>query len=953
MEKSLIKVYENIDKIYDNREPARAHYIPYDTLDKALCGEKENSKYYHCLNGEWEFAYYKCDTDSIAKKGKIKVPGCWQLQGYGHPWYLNTAYPFPTDPPYISTDNPMGVYERQFDILNDWCERRTYIVFEGVSSCFELYINGNYVGFSSGSHMTAEFEITEYVKGHNILTVKVYRWCLGSYLENQDFFRLSGIFRDVYLLSRDMDRLFDVEINADDKNIKYIGAGEFTVYDADGNIADLSKPILWNAEKPYLYTAVIKHGSEFIPQKIGMRKISVSKIGELLINDVCVKLKGVNHCDMHPRYGYYLPDNYLKKELLLMKRLNINCIRTAHYPPTHHFIELCDELGFYVIDEADVENSGFLFANPGYIEVHTHFGDDMKFDGWICDDVEWEHVYLDRQIRMVERDKNHASVIIWSLGNESGYGCNIESMGKWTKNRDRTRLVHYTGATKNPSIDTPDIIDVIGHMYSSFEYLDEWATGDGTRPEILSEYAHSMGNGPGDICEYWEKLYKYPKAIGGCIWEWADQGIYDKKGVLRYGGDFGEQFHDGDFCCDGLVFADRSLKAGSHEAKIAYQPMMARLNKNVLWITNRFDFTNLNEYTINWLLELDGKNIQSGHITPEVNPHCTKRYVLPLNIPDSCKYGCYLTVSLNNSDKYEIGMKQFKINIPKKKSGVKCSYNIIKIYDSEREITVAGKNFSHKIDCHTGMLSDINGLNEVPTKLTAWRAPTANDRKIVKKWGYVDNDRSWGENLNLMSSKIYKYNIFDNEIVFYGCLSGQSRYPFLRFKLYYKFYDDGTIDVKLDADVRKNCVELPRVGFEFALPVRVQKFKYFGMGPGECYCDMHNYTKYGLYESTAKDEYVAYAVPQEHGNHYGVSYLEMENGLSFISDKPFEINVSEYTSEMLAKATHTDELKKSEYVTVRVDYKNAGIGSESCGPELQRKYAITDKKIKFCFKIIV
>jgi len=954
MKKDLLRIYEDLERISVNREPSRAHYIPYDTLDKALKGIKEESEYYSCLNGTWDFTYYESDKDENTdkcKKGTIKVPGCWQTQGYGYPWYLNGCYPFPTDPPYISTDNPLGIYERSFKISDKWSKRRTYIVFEGVASCFELYVNGNFVGFSSGSHMTSEFEITDYLKSKNTITVKVYRWCSGSYLENQDHFRLSGIFRDVYLLSRDCDRVFDIEINADDKQIVYDGIGDFTVYDESGNIADLSKPVLWNAEKPYLYTCIIKHGTEFIPQKIGMRKISTSPIGELLINGVSVKLKGVNHCDTHPEYGYYLPDDYMKNELLLMKQLNINCIRTSHYPPAPHFIELCDELGFYVMDEADVEDSGFLYANPGYVEMRTYITQDVEFEDWLCCNPDWEHVFLDRQIRMVERDKNHASVIFWSMGNEGGYGCNFEAMSRWTKKRDSSRLIHYAIATKNPSYNTPDTVDVIGHMYSTFEYFEEWASNRETRPEFQCEYSHAMGNGPGDICDYWEKYYKYPKAIGGCIWEWADHGVYDEKGVLRYGGDFGEKYHDGFFCCDGLVFADRSFKAGTHEVKIAHQPMKAEFRNNILSVTNRYDFTNLNECVIKWSLDLDGNVIQKGQIIPDIEPHCTKDYTLCLDIPSECRFGCYLNVSLLNSEDYEIGMKQFEIDVQKKAADKEITFANIEIIEKENMIIVNGKDFCHKIDINTGMIIDINGKCALPARLSAWRAPTSNDRHIVKKWGYVNNDRVWGENLNLTSSKIYSYDILNTSVVFKGCLAGHSRYPFLKFILKYEFCDDGSIEVNLDAKVRENCVELPRLGFEFAIPVAMQKFKYYGMGPGECYCDMNNHAKYGLFESTAKDEYVPYAVPQEHGNHYGVTYLETQNGLIFSSDKPFEINVSEYTAEMLTEAMHTDELKKADYITVRVDYKNAGIGSASCGPELQDKYKVNDKKIEFNFKI--
>lgn len=954
MKKSTTKIYEDLSRISVNRVPARTHYIPYETKEKAMAGNPLDSSYYYLLNGEWDFSYYKCDNDEGTDKvqiGKINVPGCWQMQGYDKPWYLNTSYEFPVDPPYISRENPLGVYEREFTISDMWKKRRTYIVFEGVASCVELFVNNKFVGFSSGSHMTSEFELTDYViNGLNTIKAKVYGYCAGSYLESQDKFRLSGIFRDVYLLSRDNDHIEDLEIFADDKKIEYLGQGECVIYDADGKIADISKPILWNAEKPHLYTAIVKCGSEYIPQKIGMRKIEVSDLGEILINGVSVKFKGVNHNDMNPYHGYYIPNEDVVKELEIMKKLNINCIRTSHYPPSPYFIEKCDEMGFYVMEEADVEDSGFLVANPGYVKIQTHFKDGMDFSDWICCDSEWENAFVDRQIRMVERDKNRACVIFWSLGNEGGYGPNFEVMSRWTKKRDKTRLIHYAGATRKPSNTSPDTVDVIGHMYSDFEYFNQWANSEGNRPEFMCEYSHAMGNGPGDICDYWDWYYSHPKAVGGCIWEWADLGIYDKNGVVRYGIDFDNEFNDGQFCLDGVVFSDRSLKAGSYEVKTAHQPMKTTLDGKILTIHNRFDFTNLNEYKLKWNLESDGEIINDGIINLDIKPHCSCDYALDFKLPNGCMYGCYLNVYLYDIDGYEVASSQHKLDVKTEKNKRVLSSDGVSIEDG-KVITVIGKGFVHTIDKYTGMLLNINNLNAGITELNVWRAPISNDRHLVKKTAFFNKDMIFGENLNLQFSKIYSYDINDNRVEFDGALSGHSRYPFLRFNIVYVFYEDGAIDVELNGRVRENCIELPRLGFEFKLPKNVKKFKYFGMGPRECYCDLKNYSKYGLYESDAGNEYVPYPIPQEHGNHYGCSFVEMENGLKIEADTSFELNVSEYTSKMLTEAKHTDELIKADYITLRIDYKCAGIGSASCGPELMEKYKFNEKEIKFKFSI--
>lgn len=939
--------YEDLSKIQINRETPRAYYIPYETEEKALKGIPAESAYYECLNGAWSFEYYDTDTDEgvkAPKTGKINVPGNWQMQGYDFPWYTNVNYPFAVDPPYTPTINPMGIYSRTFSLPANWENRRTYIVFEGVSSCVELYINGEYAGFSSGSHLPAEFEITSFVtKGKNTLTAKVRKWCAGSYLEDQDFFRLSGIFRDVYLLSRDNEHLWDVEIKADDKKIEYLGEGEYTIYDESGKVADLTKPVLWNAEKPYLYTVIIKNGEEYIPQKIGMRKIETSPLGELLINGVSIKLKGVNHHDTHPKHGYYIPDDEMRSELELMKKLNINCIRTSHYPPTPNFLELCDEIGFYVVDETDIEIHGYATRIPGWRY-------DIENPDWICGCDEWKDAFLDRMIRMVERDKNHACIIMWSLGNESGYGKNHDAMSEWTRKRDNSRLVHYEGANLAGN---PDTVDVTSYMYPEIKKVEEFATNDDMRPVYLCEYVHAMGNGPGDLADYWELFDKYPKLIGGCIWEWADHTVIAKNGTLLYGGDNGEPIHDSNFCCDGLVFADRSLKAGSLEAKAVYQPMRTELNGCELTVYNRYDFTNFEEFMLYWSVETDGVVTSSGSCKANIEPHSSATWPLKLNLPKECALGCYLNVSLVDKNGFEVASTQNKADVPVKKADVCTTSKNITITEEKNDIIVKGDGFEHKVSAVTGMLSYINGLTENDAKLTTWRAPIDNERHLKMKWGYLKGDNQSGENMNRLMTKMYRYEIIGNTVSVIGSLSGISRLPFFRYTINYSFYDDGSIGVKLYGKVREDCVELPRLGFEFAIPKDAKGFRYYGMGPGETYVDLHHYAKMGLYESNAEEEYVPYIMPQEHGSHYGATVLETENGLCFSADDKFEINVSEYTPEMLTEAMHTDELEKAGYVNVRIDYKNAGIGSHSCGPDLLEKYRVNDKDIEFGFRISI
>ena len=952
-----MKIYEDLTKLQVNCEEPRTHYIPYDTLEKALCGDREKSAYYKCLNGKWDFEFYNSDYEENIKKpkrGKIEVPGCWQMQGYDKPWYTDENYPFPVDPPYVPTENPMGIYKRNFEISDMWNNRRIYIVFEGVSSCFELYINGEFVGYSSGSHMPSEFEITKYIKSVNTIEVKVRKWCAGSYLEDQDYLRLSGIFRDVYLLSRDGERVWDIEITADDKTINYNGIGKMSIFDADGMIADLSKPILWNAEKPYLYTCVIHHNSEYIPQKIGMRKIEVSDKGELLINGVSVKLKGVNHHDTHPEYGYYMPREDIKKDVLLMKELNMNCVRTSHYPSTPYFMELCDEYGLYVIDEADQETHGFKTRKPS--EFWENGGWDVEHPDWICNKPEWKDAFLNRMIRLVERDKNHSSVIVWSLGNESGYGENIAEMSRWTKRRDSSRLIHYERANV---VDNPETVDIISYMYTGLEDLVKLAEKDDKRPLFIQEHSHAMGNGPGDLKEYWEVFEKYPRTIGGCIWEWADHGVEVSDGTILYGGDFDEPIHNGNRCCDGLVFADRSLKSGSLEAKAVYQPMSVSLDGNCVIIKNKYDFTNLNEFSVNWSIENDGKLYDCGSVKVNIEPHMSKQVKLFSDLPKLCRYGCYLNVNLSDEDGNIKAETQLKLDIPKEKHENCTSYKSVKLHIKDNAIVAEGKDFLYEINTTYGALTNINGLNFADTRLSVWRAPTDNDiRSFADRTGFLadglgilNGDTAKAENLNRLYNKIYDYEIKDNKVIFAGSLSGISRMPFLKFMLTYEFFDDASISVNLKASVRDDCIQLPRLGFEFLLPKTSGEFKYYGMGPDECYRDMHSFAKVGMYNSSANDEYVPYVMPQEHGNHYMTRYVEFSNGLKITSEKPFEINVSEYTPEMLTTAKHTNELKKADYITLRIDYKNSGVNSFAVWKSLFDKYAFSEKEIEFAFRI--
>lgn len=936
------RIYENIENTSENRLKPRSYYIP--------TGRSE----YMLLNGEWNFAYFKRDIDvppKIENWDKITVPSCWQALGYENPNYTNINYPYPCDPPFVPDDNPCGIYERNFEIKNLW--GKVYFVFEGVSSCAFLYLNGKYVGFTQGSHLQAEFDITPYVnEGNNTIRVKVLKWCVGSYLEDQDCFRFNGIFRDCYILQRPKNHIRDIQIIPNDKsfNIKLDGNANIKIFESKtllcekNDIKELNfivkNPILWNAEKPFLYNIEIEKDGEVISLKSGLRDIKISNKYELLINGQSVKLHGVNHHDTHPQNGWYQTNEELKKDLYLMKELNINCVRTSHYTPTPYFMELCDELGFYVILETDIETHGFLrrYPNVGY-----RF--DMESSDWPATNPVWEKEHIERMQRAVETYKNFASVIMWSTGNESGHGRNHQSMIKWAKQRDNTRLIHCEDASRKGQIHNAD---VYSRMYPSLSEVEQFANNeDINMPVFLCEYSHAMGNGPGDVFYYNELFDKYPKLIGGCVWEWADHTVI-VDGVQKYGGDFnGEITNDGNFCCDGMVFSDRSLKAGSLEVKAAYQPIATKYENGKLYITNRYDFTNLNECQFIITTEVDGKVRENKKINLSVLPHETAEVVID-ETSFECKYGAFLNISLIKEDK-TVAETQHKLC-----DGVTENNEIKPATLTEDGLFIysTGDNFSYKFSKHYGNFESIkiNGKEQICAIpiISSRRATTDNERNIKSLW---NNINIWqGENIDCQFSKVYECYIENNEITVKGSLAGVSRKPYFTYMAKYKVGDDGSILFSLNGNVREDTMWLPRLGYEFTLPSDSKEFLYYGQGPDENYCDLCHNSKVGLYKSNANTEYVNYVRPQEHGNHINTNMLKIGN-MVFKTNSKFEFSVSNFSIQDLENAQHTDELISDGLIHLRIDYKNSGIGSNSCGPQLSEEYKLKEKHIEFRFSL--
>ena len=949
-----MRKYENLQFLSENREPQRAYYIP--------------KRGYNLLNGVWDFKYYEKDyEEELATKewDKIDVPSCWQARGYENPNYANVAYPYPYDPPYVPDDNPMGVYRREFEVSD--ISRNTYIVFEGVSSCLELYINNKYVGYSQGSHLQAEFDITGYVtEGTNTVIAKVRKWCFGSYIEDQDFFRFNGIFRDVYILSRPVGHIKDIKITTDNNviNVEFEGSAKVSLLDgnellscksADGKaLFVVNNPVLWNAEKPHLYELLFEYEDEVISQKVGFVTYEIGENCEFLVNGTEVKLKGVNHHDSHPLNGWTMTDEEIRKDLLLMKQLNINTVRTSHYPPTPKFLDMCDELGIYVMLETDLEAHGASMREAGFLGY-----DCMDNPEWTCSDPAWKDAYLDRMIRAYHRDKNHCSIFSWSTGNESGHGDNHVEMINYIKANDKKRLVHCQDASRTSENhefygkDTTHIryrADIFSKMYSPLSHIEgKLADPDFDMPYFMCEYSHAMGNGPGDVKDYWDLIYKHKKLIGGCIWEWADHTVL-VDGVPKYGGDFeGELTNDSNFCADGMVFYDRSLKSGSLEVKAVYQYMDCTLECDEIEILNRYDFTNLSEYEFRYEIKTDGVVVEQKSLILDVKPKQTTR--IKVSIPSTCKLGAYINCYLYDRSGFCVAQKQLEIPVDIVKDENVC--DVAHVQDDGRFITFTGDGFKYVFSKALGTFVSLvkNGEEELkaPIRITAMRAPIDNERHIKFKW-YWHN--VWeAENFDRQIDKVYSCSLENATVVVEASLSGVSRTPFFRYTVRYTVYANGEIHVCLDGKVKERCIWLPRLGFEIKMPTEKSEFEYYGMGPYENYCDMHHGSMIDWYTSDADREFVNYIMPQEHGNHIKTKVLKFKDGLCFESNN-MEFNISRYSSKALMDATHQDELIKSDCVNVRIDYKNSGIGSASCGPiELNEKYRLSEKAIHFEFKI--
>lgn len=1004
----MIKVdryWDNPAILHVNREAPRAHYIPYGEAASAKSGKRGRSPFFQTLNGTWKFRYYpsvkQADETFYEERADVSgwddliVPSCWQTNGYDQLHYTNIKYPIPYDPPYVPGDNPAGLYVRDFQIGSDWADKDKFIVFEGVNSCMYVWVNGSFVGYSQGSRVPAEFDISRYVRfGSNRLAVMVLKWCDGTYLEDQDCWRHSGIFRDVYMLARDNVRIRDVfvkqELSADfghaalhvelaatgilDVSAEIRDAQGGTVQSAgaiverEGTISlAVANPTLWNAESPYLYELYLYSGEEVLRFAVGFRRVEI-KDGVFLINGQAVKLKGVNRHDSHPKLGQTIPLHHMKKDLDLMKRHHINTIRASHYPNDPRFLDLCDEYGFYVIDEADLECHGvttaFSWAEGAFHKLSAN--------------SEWRDAFVDRAVRMVERDKNHPSVIMWSMGNESGYDVNHIAMAEWTKQRDDSRLVHYEGAAEhykgNPDV---ECLDMVSRMYASVQAIAEYASDENNKkPLFLCEYSHAMGNGPGDLQDYWDTIYNYPLLMGGCVWEWCDHGIAaetpDGRPYFAYGGDFGDQPNDGNFCIDGLVSPDRQPHTGLLELKKVIAPIRIeseQVSSGVFKLTNLYDFIDLSHVVLHWSVEREGALVQQGVIDGlNAAPHGMQYVTVPYDFPSTSPGNVTVTLSCRLKRQslwadfgYELTFAQFELTAAAAadRSPDMSSTRPVSNVTTREEgslLTVEGFDFRHTFDLGEGTFRHISKhgvqmLHE-PARFVVWRAPADNDMYAKRKWLDEGFDRSV---MKVYGCEWKRCEDESVEIDVTFSLGGYSKQPVLRGRTVWRVDGTGEIALHTDVEVRDNIDYLPRFGLQLTMPGGNEEVEYYGFGPHESYIDKRQSVRKGKYVSTVDEMYVPYIMPQEHGSRYGTEWAVVSNelgmGLKFAGPELFSFNASHFTPEDLTEAMHDYKLHRRKETIVHIDYKMSGVGSNSCGPQLLEPYRLKEKQFSFDMNI--
>ena len=1003
------RYYEDLSVLHENTMPARAYYIPASKRMDHLVEHREESDRMQLLNGTWKFQYFNSiydvqepffekdyDTENF---DEIQVPSVWQMAGYDTHQYTNIRYPFPFDPPYVPQDIPCGAYAHTFVYHKDENAPKAFLNFEGVDSCFYVWINGSYVGYSQVSHMTSEFDITDLLQdGENSIAVLVMKWCDGSYLEDQDKFRMSGIFRDVYILKRpeqaisdyhvktkiedmlakvELDMKFyspaEVKISIKDKNGAVVAVG--SIAEEGTAVLEIANPELWNTENPYLYQLILETENEVIVDHIALRKIEI-KDQVIYLNGQKIKFRGVNRHDSDPITGFSISVEQITTDLTLMKQHNFNAIRSSHYPNAPFFYEMCDKYGFMVIDEADIEAHGPFML---YREEDTDYNRFKRWNEKIADDPAWEAAIVDRVKLMVERDKNRFCIVMWSMGNESAYGCNFEKALAWTKKFDPDRITQYESARYRNYDETYDYsnLDVYSRMYPALSEIQEYLDKDGSKPFLLVEYCHSMGNGPGDFEDYFQMIQDNDKMCGGFVWEWCDHAIAhgtaeNGKTIYAYGGDHGEEIHDGNFCMDGLVYPDRTVHIGLLEYKNVYRPVRVvsyDKESGELVLHNYMDFDDLKDYAkISYELTQDGLVISKGKLAEvSVAPHSEGKTNLKVNVPENGK--CYLKLIYHlkkemplleenhilGFDEIEVSQKDAKCQLAEKWLEKTATDSELQVNEDDTQIHIKGREFSYTIDRRTALFTEMKFagreyLNH-PMELNIWRAPTDNDMYIKAEWKKAHYDKAY--------TRAYTTEVVQGKhgvkIVSHASVVAETVQKILDVTITWKIDATGKIDADIEATKDGEFPDLPRFGVRMFLDKKLSDARYFGMGPQESYRDKHQAASHGLYRANVSDLHEDYIRPQENGSHYDCGYVELNNsryGIAAFSGSTFSFNASYYTQEELEKKTHNYELTESDSVVLCVDYALNGIGSNSCGPVVLEQYRFDDVLFRFKFTLI-
>jgi beta-galactosidase/evolved beta-galactosidase subunit alpha len=969
--------FENPQLLHRHRLPARAHLIPDDAL---------------LLNGTWKFHYAATPALAPAPDADptgwtdLPVPSHWQLHGFGRPHYTNWQYPFPIDPPRPPSDNPTGSYRREFVIPADWADRRVILRFDGVDSAFHVWINETEAGFSKGSRLPSEFDVTAHVRaGINTIAIRVYQWSDGSYLEDQDMWWLSGIFRNVTLFALPSNHIWDVAVQAGmdghwSARVETVGEGRLSarLLDAAGNVvsktsktvrspinilqSQIAKPRLWSAEDPYLYTLALTFAGHSISIPVGFRSVEI-RGRVFLVNGVAVKLKGVNRHEFHTDLGRVMTRETMMEDILLMKRHNINAVRTSHYPDTPEWYDLCDRYGLYLIDECDIETHGFEISTDG-----------ERWGGNPPANPLWESAFVDRLERMVCRDINHPSVIIWSLGNESHSGCNHVAMTRRCRQLDPSRPIHYEGDQ------LVQYTDFYSRMYADVNECERIVAGKelmkawgwetppenyNTKPFILCEYAHAMGNGPGGLAEYWDTFYRHDCIAGAFVWEWIDHGLRqqspDGREFFAYGGDFGDEPNDRNFVCDGLVFPDRTPSPGLLELKKIIEPVKVEKVGDQFRIANRHDFIGLDHLALTWTVTRAGAVTGSGVAKL---PNIPARKSKLVSIPASAD-GDLLTLQFTlahdttwASRGHEVAWAQFELS-PERPTVARSRppdpAPSLQLAEDHAHIRIRGDNFTLAFDrqravidswTHAGTSVLVRG-----PRLNLWRATTDNDR------GGRGDAANWRKyRLDMIQHRVEEVTTGD------GRISARVRVAPPQWK--FGFWCEYTYSVAGNGELLLDVhgvpygawpCSIPRIGLEFALPLSCRHAQWYGRGPGECYRDTKQAQRIGLWTADIDALYTPYVMPQDNGNRTDVRWVAFTDtsgtGLRAAGDPLLNFSAHRFTPMDFENARHTIDLSPRNEIVVHLDWQHHGIGSSSCGPGPLPQHQLLATEFRFAWRL--